>query len=112
MRRQTKAPAKTKAPRATKAPAKPKPSASKTATKSKAAPKKVLADIDDNAEDSGMDVDNEIDASDDDHTVSAQKGSTAAPAKKKTASETYTKVTHVPPLSNGCLYAFIIAFPT
>lgn len=92
-RLQTKAPPKNKVTKASKPP-KPKSSTVKTATKSKTATKKVLADIDDNAEDSGMDVDDAIDVSDDDHVVSAGNGNTAAPAKKKTASEMYTKVTH------------------
>jgi hypothetical protein len=59
-----------------------------------------------------MDVEDEIDASDDDHAVPARKENTAGHSKKKTASETYTKVTHVPPLSNGYLCACFIAFPT
>jgi hypothetical protein len=76
------------------------------------AKKKILVDINDNAEDSGMDVDHEIDASDNDHAVTTQKENTAAPAKKKTASETYTKVTHLPLINFGFLYAYIIALPT
>ena len=53
----------------------------------------MLVDIDNKTDDNSMDVDTEFDASDDD--VLAPKVNTAAPAKKKTASETYTKVTHV-----------------
>jgi DNA topoisomerase II len=87
-RRQTKAPAKV--PKTTKAPAKPKPSASKPATKNKKPTKKVLVDIDNNPEDNSMNVDTQFDVSD---NVSAPKVHAAAPAKKKTASETYTKVT-------------------
>lgn len=90
----TKAPPKNKVTKASKPP-KPKSSTVKTATKSKTATKKVLADIDDNAEDSGMDVDDAIDVSDDDHVVSAGNGNTAAPAKKKTASEMYTKLSQL-----------------
>ena len=57
-----------------------------------------------------MDVD-EIGASDDDPGVSAQKGNLAAPAKKKTASETYTKVTHILPLSSNRLKRVPCSFP-
>ena len=80
----------TKTKAAPKPAAKPR-SAAPTKGKAKAAPKKkVLADHDDNAEESGMDVDGGKDASDDDY----HKPSTSEqPAKKKkTASETYQKV--------------------
>lgn len=65
--------------------AKPKATTTKAATKSKAA-KKVLVDHDDNADNIGM----EEDVSDED--ISVKKSQPAMPAKKKTASETYTKV--------------------
>lgn len=66
------------APKATK----PKASTSKAATKPKTA-KKVLVDHDDNAD--HLDIDEGISDAD----TSSKK---AAPSKKKTASETYTKV--------------------
>lgn len=91
-RRQATSQAKSKAPKATKAPTKPKPNSSKNTTKNKPAKKKVLADIDDNAEDSNIDMDDKADTSlSEDDRVEKEKP--AAPAKKKTASETYTKVT-------------------
>lgn len=61
---------------------KPKAPTSKAATKPKTA-KKVLVDHDDNADD--LDVDDDIS----DVDTSSKKG---APSKKKSASETYTKV--------------------
>jgi DNA topoisomerase-2 len=65
--------------KAIKSSVKPKP---KGATK-----KKVLVDVDENADDSGMDV------SDQDGGIDERRPSTPIPAgKKKTASETYTKV--------------------
>ena len=82
--KQTKAPAK-------KAATKAKP-ASKPAVKAKSAPKKkVLADINENADDSVMD----IDRSDDEQAQSIQREDPAPKSKKKTASETYTKVCRV-----------------
>lgn len=97
---------------ATKAPSKPKPTSKapktaarpkSTATKAKPAPKKkVLVDHDDNAEDSVVEVDAEdFDASDGDEAgPSPVKAKPAASGKKKTASETYTKVQRVSCLSN------------
>ncbi|KAH9921344.1 DNA topoisomerase [Fomitopsis serialis] len=74
----TKATAKTKtASKPAKAPAKPKASAAK---------KKVLVDKDDNA-------DSDVDMLDDD--ADAGPSAPAAPAKKKTASETYTKLSQL-----------------
>lgn len=65
-----------------KPPAKPKIVAAKSSSKGKSAPeKRVLVDRNDNAEDSGVE-DTDRDAPERD----------AGPAKKKTASETYTKV--------------------
>ena len=80
---QTKAPVKKPASKA-------KP-ASKPAPKAKAVPKKkVLVDIDENGDDSMMNVD----PSDGDHASFAGPSEPEPPknAKKKTASETYTKV--------------------
>ncbi|TFY62387.1 hypothetical protein EVJ58_g3889 [Rhodofomes roseus] len=77
----TKATAKPKAAsKPAKAPAKPKASAAK---------KKVLVDKDDNA-------DSDVDMLDDDGAgPSARAAAPAAPAKKKTASETYTKLSQL-----------------
>ena len=67
--------------KASKAPTKPKIVAAKPSNKGKSAPgKRVLVDRNDNAEDSGVE--------DTDRDVQERGG----PAKKKTASETYTKV--------------------
>ena len=74
----TKAAPKKAAPKAA-----PKPKPAKAPAK--ATKKKVLVDKDDNASDGGIDFD---DDDDDDRVPSAR----AAPAKKKTASETYQKV--------------------
>lgn len=72
-----------KAVKTTKAPAK-----SKATTKKK----KPLVEIDDNADDDAMDVD-EIDAGEaSDAPASAPKPKAAVNGKKKSASETYTKV--------------------
>jgi DNA topoisomerase II len=66
--------------------------ASKAATKAKAAPKKKpLADVDENADDNIMDVDH----SDNEPGPSVQQEAPIANKKKKTASETYTKVGRV-----------------
>ncbi|KDQ54971.1 hypothetical protein JAAARDRAFT_196340 [Jaapia argillacea MUCL 33604] len=75
----------------TKAAAKPKP-----APKSKAAAtkKKVLVEIDENADDSAMEVDEDKDAGDDEAGPSVPKP-TAQNGKKKTASETYTKLSQL-----------------
>ncbi|TFK40935.1 DNA topoisomerase [Crucibulum laeve] len=91
-----KSSAKVAAPaKATKAAAKSKSSTAKQATKAKAAPKKVLVDHDENAEDSSMDIDDN-NASDDSNTgPSVGKAKPSAPAKKKTASETYTKLSQL-----------------
>ncbi|KIM84751.1 hypothetical protein PILCRDRAFT_780689 [Piloderma croceum F 1598] len=65
---------------------------SKPAVKGKAATKKkVLADIDENADDSVMDVDH----SDDEQGPSVQREESAPKGKKKTASETYTKLSQI-----------------
>jgi DNA topoisomerase-2 len=76
---------------------KPKSTTSKTATKAKpATKKKVLVDHDENGEHSAMEVDEENDAFDEDEPASvAPKAKPAAARKKKTASETYTKVQRV-----------------
>jgi hypothetical protein len=58
-----------------------------------------------------MDVDNDVHASDDDAVASAPKGNVAGPSKKKTASETYTKVTHILPSSDDCLKRVHLSFP-
>jgi hypothetical protein len=67
----------------------------KATTKIKSTTKNVLTDIDDNGEDSAMDVVDEQDVYGDDLVFSAQKGGPVVPAKKKTASETYTKVSYL-----------------
>lgn len=74
--------------------AKPKATTAKATTKIKpAAKKKVLVDHDENGEDSAIEVDDEDDAFDEDGPASAApKVKPAAAGKKKTASETYTKV--------------------
>ena len=88
--------AKTKASKPSKAAAKPKSTAAKVTTKTKTSTKKkVLVDINDNGEDSPMDVDDNNDAPDDDPVLSSRNENQAMPAKKKTASETYTKVRQV-----------------
>ncbi|KAH0838728.1 DNA topoisomerase II [Lanmaoa asiatica] len=83
----------TKAPNKKTAP-KPAAKVTKSAPKSKPAPKKkVLAAKDDNTNESASDVDEDDGDSDDDNPTRA-----AAPAtngKKKTASETYTKLTQL-----------------
>ena len=72
------------------APVKPKVAPAKP--KSKAAPKKkVLVDHDDNVDDSGSDFDFKKDSSDDERPIAATSNLQTA-RKKKTASETYTKV--------------------
>jgi len=90
---QAKAPAKVKdAPKVTKSV--PKPELAVTKAKAKAVTKKkILVDHNDNAEDSSMDVDVGNDVSDhDEPSTSAQKVRATGPGKKKTVSETYTKV--------------------
>ncbi|RDB28584.1 DNA topoisomerase 2 [Hypsizygus marmoreus] len=96
VKKTTKVAAKPKAaPKAVKAPAKPKASTSKAATKPKAAPKKkVLTDHDDNGEDSAIELDEQEDASGDDVGPLPEKQK-AATGKKKTASETYTKLSQL-----------------
>ncbi|KAL0945575.1 hypothetical protein HGRIS_014735 [Hohenbuehelia grisea] len=90
--KKAKAPAKPKvAPKAAKAPAKSKTAAAKPVAKGKA--KKVLVDHDDNAEDSAMEVDDARDEADD--TVGELPSAKSAPKKKKTASETYTKLSQL-----------------
>ena len=81
------------APKSKAASTKAKPAATKSA-KGKA--KQVLVDHDDNAEDSAMDVDAAAGESDDD--VPPLTGQNKGPAKKKTASETYQKVSLAFPL--------------
>ena len=85
---QSKAPAKPKPSPKVAKPARPKANAVKSKV---AVKKKVLADHDDNAEDSAMDVDADEEISDEDESgPSVPKG--PVNEKKKTASETYTKV--------------------
>ncbi|KAF8554543.1 type II DNA topoisomerase [Imleria badia] len=88
-------PAKKIAKAPSKKPAqKPAPKATKSAPKPKAAPKKkVLAEKDDNVNESASDVDQDDGDSDNENPTRA-----AAPApngKKKTASEKYTKLSHI-----------------
>ncbi|KAH8981970.1 DNA topoisomerase [Lactarius akahatsu] len=74
----------------TKAPPKPQPKPkSKAPAKSKAAPKKVLADVDENAEVSF------VQDEDDDSGPSAPRPAPAANKNKKSASETYTKLSQL-----------------
>ncbi|KAH9037042.1 DNA topoisomerase [Lactarius hengduanensis] len=74
----------------TKAPPKPQPKPkSKAPAKSKAAPKKVLADVDENAEISF------VQDEDDDSGPSAPRPAPAANKNKKSASETYTKLSQL-----------------
>ncbi|GLB36598.1 putative control of topological states of DNA by transient breakage and subsequent rejoining of DNA strands [Lyophyllum shimeji] len=91
-----KATAKPKAaPKATKAAAKPKSNATKPAAKPRAAAKKkVLEDHDDNGADSPIEVDDE-DESKDDVAPLHSKAEPAAAGKKKSASETYTKLSQL-----------------
>lgn len=71
----------------------PKPAKQpKAAPKAKPVKKKVLKDIDDNADTSMMDVDAGQDESDDDRLAPLKPAEPAKAGKKKTASETYTKV--------------------
>ncbi|PBL01342.1 type II DNA topoisomerase [Armillaria gallica] len=93
--KKAKAPPK---PRVTKAKAPPaaksKAAASKTAaTKPKTTKKKVLVDHDDNAEGTAMEVDS--DGDDDAGPSAARATQQAAPGKKKSASETYQKLTQL-----------------
>jgi len=71
-----------------KQPAKSVPKPKSTATKGKNTTKKVFADHNDNAEDSGMDVDEARGVSD----AGAPGPSNSSKKKVKTASETYTMV--------------------
>lgn len=88
-----KAPIKPRAaPKPTKAAAKPKATTVRAPAKKAAPKKKILADHDDNAEESEMDVDASDASDDDDAGPSAPREKLATNGKKKTASETYTKV--------------------
>ncbi|KAG9223266.1 hypothetical protein CCMSSC00406_0000045 [Pleurotus cornucopiae] len=78
------------APRSKATTTKAKPAATKSA-KGKA--KQVLVDHDDNAEDSAMDVDAGLGESEDD--VPPLAGQNKGPSKKKTASETYQKLSQL-----------------
>ena len=92
---QPKAATKSKAATSTKQPAKTKATASKPATKAKgASKKKVLADHKNNAEESAMEVDDN--ESENEGGSSSKKSEPGARGKKKTVSETYTKVRHAP----------------
>jgi len=71
---------------APKPPAKPK---AKASAKPKPAPKKILADVDDNADESFQ-----VDGDDDSAGPSALRPA-PAPKNKKSASETYTKVAYL-----------------
>ncbi len=76
---------------APKASVKPKSAAVKPAPKAKAAPKKkVLVDHDNNVEESGSDF--EFDKAPSDDEPKASTSNLQPERKKKTASETYTKV--------------------
>ncbi|TFL06195.1 DNA topoisomerase [Pterulicium gracile] len=76
-----------------KAPAKPKAAKPSAKTKAKAPPKKaakkVLEDIDDNVDEDAMDIDEQ------DFDDMAKEGATTTTKKKKTASETYTKLSQL-----------------
>lgn len=87
---------------APKATAKPKTAAVKP--KTKAAPKKkVLVDHDDNANENGSDFESHKDPSDDE-LPKASASNLQPERKKKTASETYTKVC----FKNYCLHLVVI----
>ncbi|KAF8060944.1 DNA topoisomerase II [Lyophyllum atratum] len=78
----------------------PKTAAKSNATKASAKPKaaakkKVLVDHDDNGEDSPMEVDDDEDPSGDEVPPLPSKAAPAPAGKKKTASETYTKLSQL-----------------
>ncbi|KAG6857673.1 DNA topoisomerase 2, partial [Tephrocybe sp. NHM501043] len=90
--KKSKAAAKPKA--AVKAPTKPKATTSKAAAKPKAPPKKkVLVDHDENGEDSPIEEDQ--DASENEVASVSPKEGSAPSGKKKTASETYVKLSQL-----------------
>ncbi|KAG6820232.1 hypothetical protein H0H93_003595 [Arthromyces matolae] len=81
---------------AAKAPAKPKAAATKTATKPKTvSKKKVLADHDENGEEDAEEKQEDASDADTDAVPSMAKDDSKATAKKKTASETYVKLTQL-----------------
>ncbi|ESK98132.1 dna topoisomerase ii [Moniliophthora roreri MCA 2997] len=93
--KKTKAPAKPKS-KATTTATKAKPAAAKTAVKGKGAPKKkVLADHDDNAAEAETSGIVEIDEDDAPSAVAPLAAADPGPTKKKTASETYTKLSQL-----------------
>ncbi|KAG5715323.1 hypothetical protein E4T56_gene5639, partial [Termitomyces sp. T112] len=85
--------APTKAPAKLKAPAKSKAPATKAAAKPKAASKKVLVDHDENGEDSVVEKDEHV--SENGVVPLPVKEDSGAPGKKKTASETYVKLSQL-----------------
>ena len=109
----THAPSITVQAKAAKSAAKPASKAVKTTkapAKSKATTttKKPLVEIDDNVDDDAMDVD-EVDAGEASEPASAPKAKAAANGKKKSASETYTKVRLIASLRsrNRCQSAWV-----
>ncbi|PFH54688.1 hypothetical protein AMATHDRAFT_83127, partial [Amanita thiersii Skay4041] len=89
---------KSKPPKAAKPSTKPRSNATKNTKAKTASKKKILVDHDDNAEDGFVELNRHLDESDRDERSNALTGddqSQAGPSKKKTASETYTKLTQL-----------------
>ncbi|KAG5646884.1 hypothetical protein DXG03_001960 [Asterophora parasitica] len=92
VKKTTKAATKKAEPKAAKSTTKPKSTTTKVTKPKPAAKKKILEDHNENGDDSIMDVD---DASGDEVAPLPSKSDPAKPAKKKTASEMYTKLSQL-----------------